>query len=362
MKVKIFSDPEYLLKKEGVRPHPMLHPFWPQFAEKGSYPWRQVHNHYMESGHNLFEMVPLEEADFAVMPDDWRTVRGELWYSEVNKEAEDLYLQFAQKAEAAGKPIIVFFGSDLSDEEVSLKNAFIFRHSYYRSRKKSNNFVWPAFGEDLVEHYLENQISIRQKSEKPIVGFCGLIKRNSLNIQLKKLAYYSYMLVKHKRRKFPPIQGHILRAKVLDTLEKSSLVETNFVIYDRSVFLGQNDSDKIYKNRMEYIQNLIGSDYVVCCRGAGNFSNRLFETLCVGRIPILIDTDCVLPYDFAIDWKKYCVWVDEKEIPSIGEKVAEFHEKISPQDFIDLQHECRKFWQEWLSTEGFFSKFYLHFQ
>lgn len=362
MKLKIFSEQKYLLKQDGVRPHPMLYPFWSDLAENGSYPWQQAYNNYMENGHNFFEMVPLEEADFAVMPDDWRTVKGEVWYSKINQEAQDLYLEFARKVEKAQKPLIIFFGSDLSDEDIPLKNTFIFRHFSYRSRKKANDFIWPTFCEDFVEQYFSNQLPIRQKREKPLVSFCGLLKRNSWKIQGKKFAYHLYMLSKHKTIKVPPIEGHLLRAKVIDYLANSSLVETNFVIHNSTVFLGQKEFDKMYQNRLAYVQNMIDSDYVVCCRGAGNFSNRLFETLCCGRIPILIDTDCMLPYDFAVDWKKYCVWVEEKEIPKIGEKVAEFHRNLSPQEFEDLQHECRKFWKEWLSTEGFFSKFHLHFQ
>jgi len=49
-------------------------------------------------------------------------------------------------------------------------------------------------------------------------------------------------------------------------------------------------------------------------------SYRLYEALCCGRIPVFIDTDCVLPYDFMIDWKKYFVWVDQSELPLIAEK------------------------------------------
>jgi hypothetical protein len=55
-----------------------------------------------------------------------RTVRGELWYSEINKEAEDLYLQFAQKAEAAGKPIIVFLVATFQMKKFASKMPLFF--------------------------------------------------------------------------------------------------------------------------------------------------------------------------------------------------------------------------------------------
>ncbi|MFB2938670.1 exostosin family protein [Aerosakkonemataceae cyanobacterium BLCC-F154] len=362
MKLKIFADKKYLLNQPNVRPNPMLLPFWADFAETGYYSWMKNYDRYSNIANTLFEMVSLEEADIAVMPDDWRTVVGELWYANQNKLADSLYRQFAEKVAQANKKLVVFFGGDRSDEPVNLpnKDMLVFRYSYYRSQQKENNFVWPVFCEDLVEHYLANQLSIRQKSAKPVVGFCGLVKPSNWKTNLKKLSYYGYMLSRYRRLGYPPIQGHILREKVIKNFKKSNLVTTNFLVRESMVFLGQKNLVDMAKLRVEFIDNMINSDYIVCCRGAGNYSNRLFETLCLGRIPIFIDTDCVLPYNFTIDWKKYCVWIEEKEIDRIAEKVAEFHQNLSEEDFVNLQHECRRFWKEWLSAEGFYSNFNLH--
>jgi hypothetical protein len=112
--------------------------------------------------------------------------------------------------------------------------------------------------------------------------------------------------------------------------------------------------------RKVYAQNMAGSDYILCCRGYGNYSWRFYETLSCGKIPVFIDSDCILPYDFELDWKKYCVWIKEDEIPVIADKIMEFHEKFSEKEFIDLQIECRKTWEERLSPEGFFRNLYRH--
>jgi len=113
--------------------------------------------------------------------------------------------------------------------------------------------------------------------------------------------------------------------------------------------------------RREYVQNIVESDYVVCTRGAGNFSYRLYETLSCGRIPVFVDTDCVLPYDFLVDWREHCVWVEEDDLPQIGERVLEFHEGLGEKEFVELQHHCRRFWEQYISPEGFFSNFHRHF-
>jgi hypothetical protein len=63
----------------------------------------------------------------------------------------------------------------------------------------------------------------------------------------------------------------------------------------------------------------------------------------------------VLPFDHIIDWKKYCVWVDLKDIERIGDKVVEFHNNISDMDFIELQRLIRILYEKWICPVGFYS-------
>ena len=81
-----------------------------------------------------------------------------------------------------------------------------------------------------------------------------------------------------------------------------------------------------------------------------------------GRIPLFIDTDCVLPFDFAIDWKRFGVWVDQADLRSVADRVAEFHDSISGEEFEELQVACRRLWEEWLSPEAFFANFHRHLE
>ena len=361
MKLKIFSDRSYL--PEGIQHLPILSPFWGMFAASPEYPWTMQLKHYTEIGHSFFEFTSLEEADLAVMPFDWRVIRGEVWrQTSRNKVAQDLAISFAKEVEQVGKQLVVFFSGDCSDEEIPVKNAVVFRSSPYRSMQKFNDYVIPAWNEDLVEYYLGGQVPIRQKRTKPIVGFCGRVGKNLFRMKLKTILYHGGMLILYKRMGISPYKGHVLRSQALSTLSKSPMVDTNFVERDGFVFFDSGSHSAGKEPRLEFVQNMVDSDYVLCCRGVGNYSFRFYEALCCGRIPVFINTDCILPYDFAIDWKKYCVWVDESELPLIAEKVAEFHNSLSSQEFVDLQHECRRLWKQWLSPEGFFANFYRHFQ
>jgi hypothetical protein len=124
---------------------------------------------------------------------------------------------------------------------------------------------------------------------------------------------------------------------------------------------GNVDARAMQKVRREYVENMVESDYILCARGAGNFSYRLYETLSCGRIPVFIDTDCVLPYEFAIDWRDYVVWVDERDVDNVAERVVEFHERLSEQEFRELQQECRRLWETHIAPQGFFANFHRHF-
>ncbi|MBE7382487.1 MAG: exostosin family protein [Leptolyngbya sp. SIO1E4] len=359
MKIKIFSDQQFL--HHDMEPDPIHYPFWLETQNSSKYSWLNLYDKYIDVGHTIFESADIEEADFAVMPPNWRTIRGDSWRSKINQNAEHLGIQFSQVVKRANKPLIVFFSGDCSDEDIPMKDAIVFRQSAYCSRFKANDFSLPAFCEDAIEFYFDNQLPVRHKQEKPIVGFCGFLRSDSFKRKIQTALYYVITLVTRGRVGVSPYKGEILRSNAIELLSKSHSVETNFLIRRSQVFFENSNLEYKQKVRSEFVQNIIGSDYVLCCRGSGNYSIRLYETLACGRIPIFIDTDCVLPYDFAIDWKKYCVWIDENDLPNIAEKIADFHEKLSAEEFIDLQYNCRKLWKEWLSPEGFYSNLYRHF-
>jgi len=204
---------------------------------------------------------------------------------------------------------------------------------------------------------------LRPKRLKPVVGFCGYPgrqKKQSISRKIKQR-------IKGAVKGIPfSNTGPIVRARSLQHLSESPLVETNFVIRDRfmggaSLPDGTPNFPAMQELRQEYVHDMMNSDYILCARGGGNFSYRLYETLCCGRIPVFIDTNCVLPYESEINWHDYCVWIDEKQIDSIGKRVADFHNRLTVEAFTELQQKCRMLWEDWLSPEGFFGNFYRNF-
>ncbi|MBI4507063.1 MAG: exostosin family protein [Chloroflexi bacterium] len=361
--LRIYADRRFV--KPGQRHVVMLYPFWGKLPEDPRNPASGRFDRYVAQGRSLFALETLRDADVALLPAPWEDVRGDA-------DARLLAHELAAEARAAGKPVVAFFWSD-STEPLPLDDALVFRTSLHASRRRPADFAMPAWSEDLVERYLGGELSLRPKRERPVVGFCGWAGAAGppataapLRLSTGQRAGRSF---KRRLQVLAAALGikrrDTTRARVLRLLAGSGLIDTNFIIRDR--YLGgpvilkeAADAEMAQRIRLEFVQNMVESDYVLCVRGVGNYSYRLYETLSCGRIPIFVNTDCVLPYDFAVDWKQYCVWVEEHEIVQVAEKVAAFHAGLSEHDFGDLQRACRRFWQERLSPEGFFTAFHQH--
>ena len=93
--------------------------------------------------------------------------------------------------------------------------------------------------------------------------------------------------------------------------------------------------------------------YGFCCRGAGNFSFRFGEVLSHGRIPVLVDSDCVLPFEHKIDWNKHALIIPETDIENIATRLVEYHENTASSEIAMLQVENRTIWKEYFTPLGF---------
>ena len=102
---------------------------------------------------------------------------------------------------------------------------------------------------------------------------------------------------------------------------------------------------------------MLASPYILCVRGAGNYSARFYEALALGRIPVLVNTDCILPLKDKINWNEHCVWVDDYELDDIINKIEVFHRKLSDADFKHLQIRNRQLWMDKITFQGFYKSY-----
>ena len=89
-------------------------------------------------------------------------------------------------------------------------------------------------------------------------------------------------------------------------------------------------------------------------RGGGNFSVRFYESLSVGRIPVFLDTDSLLPLESEINWNMHCVIVNESKYRNLPNIISDFHNDLSDDAFLKLQNRNRDLWEDYLTRHNFF--------
>lgn len=334
MKLKFFTDKKYVPGGKGWVT--LLEPFWGRIAEDSGFVDKDRFLKYCESGKDFFEQAKtVDEADFLLFPAAFELL-----------DNEEGVREMASLAKSRGKRLVLFFNSD-STESIDIDNVILFRTSFYKSSQKENEYSLPGWSQDYIENYFEGKLQLREKSRQPVIGYCGYIDYSRPEFTFSGIKNYIKRKIL-KRSSADALIARKLRGSVVRELQSVNGVVNNFII--RTEFMGSKASAI---TRKEFIDNIIASDYCIVTRGEGNFSYRLYEVMSCGRIPLFINTDSVLPYDHIINWKDYFVWIEESELPYIGEKLLDFHASISNEEFVKRQKTIRELYEEWISPVGF---------
>ena len=277
-------------------------------------------------------------------------------YFEDKKSKQFLY----DLNEQCKKLKIKAFGIIYRDFGVSfpfLSNIVYYRMSGFKCQLAKNNYGFPVAISDHFERiYKQKEIFISTKKEKALIGFCGHATRS-----LKKRITENLVMINENLKRFfsnplrhdfePLFASAYQRVLILEKFLHSNSITTNFILR-KDYRAGAISLSEREKTTLEYYTNIIESDYIFCMRGTGNFSVRFYETLMMGKIPIFVNTDCLLPFEDYINWKDHVVWIEWEERDNIVEIVTNFHSKLSNEQFIDLQNKNRKLWKETLSVKG----------
>jgi hypothetical protein len=302
-----------------------------------------------------------EEADVFVLSIPWKLTRG-------NPAAQAFADAEIRAAAALGRKIVVFFDSD-HDEAIDWPgHAVVFRFSIASDTRLRNEFSIPTFSQDFLALNHGGVLRPRMKTAVPSVSFCGYAPPLgcdfSAHTVLETVRYAAYRMRALRRRR---TVAHAPRVQALRALRASRGVAAHFVVRDRFAFnrwgvlQPGGTPESAHRQRTEFLRNLDGADYAVCARGLANCSIRFYEALSLGRIPLFVNTRCVLPYDWMVDWKRASVWIEEAELPRIGQILCERHAGISPDEFVAKQRLGRELFERWIRPEGFFSHLHLHF-
>ena len=218
-----------------------------------------------------------------------------------NVEEIQLYLNKIHE-EYGNNKIIIFILCDYEFEIKSYENQIIVRSSANNTMLKHNEVVLPFLWSPVFKPF-----EPLNKSEKPIVGFCGW------------------------RSKY--------RYEILRKIRGDERIQDNFILRDK--FTGGDRLNK--KVITDFEENMKNSHFIVCQRGTGNFSMRFYETLAAGRIPIVVDTHMQLPLHGIVSYDD--VIVMENNVEKVIERLLWLWNNV---DIVEMQQKCSQFYDKYL--------------
>jgi exostosin family protein len=113
-------------------------------------------------------------------------------------------------------------------------------------------------------------------------------------------------------------------------------------------FFGTKQSE-LADERSRYRELLGRSKFVLCPRGAGASSLRLFETLACGRVPVVLSDEWMPPA--GIDWQSCSVRISESQTNAVAERL----EALEP-DWPAMSAAAGRVYDEWFAPEVWFHR------
>jgi hypothetical protein len=298
------------------------------------------------------EVDSIQDCDLAIHPNKAFTPETLAFDSSVFKAAA--------AAAACGKPIIIDATSD-SDVLLDIPSANILRCGLYQSLKKPFETECPYWSNDRTKQGLD-ALDIGFKGKKPVVGFCGT------TASMGKLANLSKLVLPRMATKLVLSQGKLsrrvdpritegmslqLRETAMNLIAADKRLEFCFdVTNNHQSYYVKNESNKITLENL-FITNTSKCDYVLCVRGSGNFSGRFYMALNAGRIPVVIDTDGVIPHEEQLHLLKIPV----NSVKNISELILEHFATTTEPELREMKLRNRFAYRQFLSPEKFLPRY-----
>ena len=330
--LKLYTDTKFLTEANRKKVFPLLFDIWFLKSET-------LKDYYML-------VDDAAECDIVVFPIDYASF---LKY----KSALNYLLQLSK---VCNKPIWLYTSGDYGFT-VHIPNSFTFRLGGFHSKMHTNTYVLPSFVNDPYQNVLTVPIAFLDTQEKPSIGFVGHANSGVKKYVTELWLYIKYMIKRRTGKILADYQAFypssIKRKAYLSKLKASTHLNCNFIYRQQYRAAVKTQEDVLLTSKVFY-DNIYANIYTFCMRGVGNFSVRFYETLAVGRIPILLDTDCRLPLDNIITWKKHILVLHSNSSKTLAEQIQNFHHSKTNNQIRKIQESNRNLWLNYLSRVPYF--------
>jgi hypothetical protein len=319
-------------RRDTLQHSPLMYPFW------GNPPMSK-----MPFQHALFARHSFNTNHYRITENPTETDVVFLPYPHAIalRFAPELIAQCAAQAAKLKVPLLIDGIGDI-EHPISTPHTLILRYGGYHFLRKNNEIIVPPFADDLLEIFYKGIVQLRQKNEKPIIGFAGwtsLTPRQATRAMLKELPDRLRGIYDDRYRACK--KGVFFRRRAVKILEASPLIQANFL--KRQSYSGHTDtaSKSPEELRKEFVDNLLASDYGLDIRGDSNASTRLFEMLSLGCVPIIVDTERNFPFSDVLDYGSFSYRVDFRQMHRLPELISQFHAALAQEQFSDMQKNAR---------------------
>lgn len=264
-------------------------------------------------------------------------------------------------AERYQKPIIIDATSD-SDTFLDIPTAHILRYGLYKSQKKAFETECPFWSNYRTKNGLNFLKIDSTKGKKPAVGFCGTtssagklsnLVKFSIPTSLAQSALCKGKITRHIDIRVKEGISLKLREKAIALLAGDLRLDTYFDITNQyKTYYCQDKQNRLLLEKL-FIENTSKCDYVLCIRGTGNYSGRLYMALSAGRIPVVLDTDVVIPYEERL----HIVKIPIHSLHKISDIILEHFENVTDTELKHMKLQNREIYNQLLAPEKFLKHF-----
>jgi len=134
---------------------------------------------------------------------------------------------------------------------------------------------------------------------------------------------------------------HPIRQKMIDAMEGKSGVKVKTEGWNMDVS---------YDRFTEFSETSLESKFVLCPRGYGPASFRLYEAMQLDAVPVYISDDLWLPWNLNLNWEEICILVSDApgEINSLYERLQE----ITDEEYDKMKAKIKEVYEKYFTLEG----------
>lgn len=173
-----------------------------------------------------------------------------------------------------------------------------------------------------------------------IIPYQVAVPREQLHFDLSRIQFHISFtgFLGLLRERVPMINGVIAESRLVHKFD----LATSFHLHQ---------TEEVRKERRKrYLDTSSASICVLCPRGEGSSSLRFFETLALGRIPI-IQEHLLLPFSDRINYPRFVIRIPKHQENMTGTIVFSWLSALSDDELLQRCHEARATWERHLSPE-----------